>query len=201
MMNYLVKYSIAQCVFPIKNTNTFKDITFIGILELTPKGILEIDFSQIDADVYIKRAICIESRLGGGIGFPMRERVAKIMSEEHSSLINAFLDTIPQEKIVLFDDGERYAAEMMQLIIRLAQKKDKHITCISVEPMKFQGRKSLKEFHCCWKEIELEVDESILFELPPIEPESNTMTDFYILRRNEILKYVYRFWKKLNKQR
>ncbi len=75
MMNYLAKYCIAQCAFPIKNSNTFKDVTFIGILELTPQGLFKADFSQIDADLYIKRAICIESRLGGGIGFPMRERV------------------------------------------------------------------------------------------------------------------------------
>jgi len=201
MMNYLAKYSITQCTFPVKNSNTFKDVTFIGILELTPQGMFKADFSQIDTDLYIKRAICIESRLGGGIGYPMRERVAKIMSEEHSSLINAFLDTIPQEKIVLFDDGERYSGEMILLMMQLAQKKGKHITCINIEPMKFLGRRYRKEFDICWKAIQLEANKSILFSLPPIKPELTTMIEFHIFKHNEILKYVYKLWKKVNKQR
>ena len=199
MMNYLAKYSIAQCVFQIKNSETFQDIKFIGIFELTPQGMFTIDFSQITTDVHFKRAICIESRLGGGIGFPMRERVFEIMSDSHADLINAFLDTIPEEKIVLFDDGERYATVMMLLVMRLAKERGKYVTCASAGPPKLIGNK--KVFNASWEEIGVEADKSILFELPPIEPESNTMTDFYILRRNEILKNIYEFWKKINKQR
>ena len=201
MMNYLAKYCIAQCTFPIKNSSTFKDITFIGIFELTQQGIFETDFSQMDVAPYIKRAICIESRLGGGAGFPIRERVYKIMSDNHADLINAFLDTIPEKKIVLFDDGERYASEMMRLIIRLAQKKGKHITCINVKPMEFRSPKSLKELYSCWEEIKLEVDKSILFNFPPIETEFETIREFHIFKHNEILKHVYKIWKKVNTQR
>ena len=199
-MNYLAKYSITQCTFKIKNSETFQDIKFIGIFELTPQGMFTVDFSQVTTDVHFKRAICIESRLGGGIGFPMRERVYKIMTNDHADLINAFLDTIPEEKIVLFDDGERYASEIMKLIIKLAQKKGKKITCIGVEPMRYLGRQLKREFHSCWKEIELVADKSILFILPPSEAELDTMEEFNIYKYNEIWKYVYELWKKVNKQ-
>ncbi len=201
MMNYLAKYSIAQCILSGEKKDLTEGVAIVGILELTSKGILETDFSQMDVNIYIRGAITIESRLGGGVGFPNREHAFDVMSDNHSNLINAFLDTIPQEKIVLFDDGERYAVNMMKLIVNLAHIKGKHITCISIEPVRFHGRKLLKEFHTCWKEIEAEADESILLNLSHIGADTNSLRELQNARHTEIWKYVYALWKKLNKQK
>ena len=77
-MNSLTKYSIAHFVFPVKNIETFKDIKFIGILELNPRGMLITDFSQINEDIHLKNAILIESCLDICIGFPAENTSLKL---------------------------------------------------------------------------------------------------------------------------
>ena len=196
MLNYLAKYSIAECLFRVPYNNfNLKGVRFIGIFELTEKGMYKIDLSKIDIDMTLKRAICIESRLYGGIGFPARDRAMEIMMEDHADFIISFIDTISQEKIVLFDDGERYAPVMMEIILKLAKEAGRQITCISVPPLKLEGRSRRRVFDEAWGKIESCADETLLYDFSSLEKVENlTMSGLYVSRRAALMQKIHKEW-------
>ena len=196
MMNYLAKYSIAECLFRVTSNNfNEKDVRFIGIFKLTENGMYQIDLSTIDIDMTLKRAICVESKLGGGIGFPTRDRVLEIMMDDHAGFITSFIDTIPQENILLFDDAERYAPVMMEVVLRLAKEAGKYVTCISAPPPRFEGRRCRRDFDESWQEIESHADETLLYDFLSLEKVENlTASDLYVSRRATLMQKIHKKW-------
>ena len=196
MLNYLAKYSIAECLFQVPSNNfDLKDVRFIGIFSLTKEGMYEIDLSTIDVEMTLKRAIGIESRLGGGIGFPTRDRAMEIMMDDHADFITSFIDTISQERIVLFDDGERYVLVMMEIILKLAKEAGKQVICISAPPPKFEGRIRRRDFDESWQKIEYLADETLLYDFSSLEKVENlTISDLYVSRRAALMQKIHKEW-------
>ncbi len=194
-MNYVVKYSIANCVFGYMNEAQLKvDTAYIGIFSLSEKGMYEIDFGAIDFTASITGAITIRSELGGGIGFPQREGVLEILQNDHGDLAKAFIDTIAQENIVLFDDGERYTPVMMEMILKILKEAGKNVIAVSIEPARFEGRNRRRVFDASWNEIGSMTDEAILL---PLIDESKSISEIHYLQRYETLKTIANLWKKV----
>ncbi len=200
MLNYLAKYSIAACLFRVPYNNfNLKDVRFVGIFELTKKGMYDIDLSKIDIDMILKRAICIESKLGGGIGFPTRVIAMEIMMDDHTDFITSFIDTIPQENIVLFDDGEKYATVMTEITLKLAKEAGKHVTCICVLPPKFEGRRRGKDFDESWQVIKSQADKTLLYDFSSLDKvDSLTVSDFYASRRKVLIQTIHKEWMEIH---
>jgi len=198
MMNYIVKYSIANCVFGYTNEAQLQaDTAYIGIFSLSKKGMYELNFDDIDMLASVTGAITIRSALGGGIGLPLRDRVFEILQNDHNDLIRTFIDTISEKNIVLFDDGEMYAPVMMKIILQMMKEAGKKVTVICVIPPKYEGRRRRREFDISWSEIESMADESILQDLSFIydDTESKTLDDMRYLQRYEPLKTIANRWK------
>ena len=195
MLNYLAKYSIAQCILSGEKKDLTKSPAIIGIFELTSKGMYQADFSQMDIDIYIGSAITIESRLGGGPMFPNMKNAFKKMTEDHIDFIDAFLDTIPQNDIIIFDDGERYASVIMSIIAELAWKKGKYATCIGTVPFSYEGSGCRRKFNKSWQVVELMAERSILYG-DTCRYEGMNITDSVALRRKNIMQFTDKEWEK-----
>ena len=195
-MNYHAKYTIAKCSFhPDVDYYIDRQTAYIGILTLTSKGLYETDFFVLDSRVSLGDAISIESWLGGGIGFPMRDRALEQFSNDHIELMSAFINTIEQENIVFFDDGEeRYAPAVMEIFLDLAKKAGKNVTCISVPAAKYKGRQIRKLFHFSWSEIEKNADNTILYDFDFLNEEQQSFQELTVLRNNELFNNIAQLW-------
>ncbi|MEA3456353.1 MAG: hypothetical protein U9R26_07575 [Campylobacterota bacterium] len=203
MMNYLAKFSIAKCDFTLRQRRfQDSDIAYIGIFELSLEGIYELDLSKSSKLMHIVEAINVESWLGGGIGFPSREMAFEIMADNHTDLIKAFIGTIRQEKIVLFDDGERYAPLLMELVLECAKSAGKAVTCISPIPARFEGRNRRKFFDNSWGHIVPKADEAITYDLSYLcegpKNKSLTVQEAHSLRRYGVIQKIQERWKEEN---
>ena len=201
MMNYVVKYSIANCVFGTMTEAQLKaDTAYIGIFSLSAKGMYEIDFEDIDIVASIIGAITVRSGLGGGIGFPRRESALEILRNDHNDLIKAFIDTITEKNIVLFDDGEKYAPVMIEIVLQTMKEAGKEVAVTSVIPPRFEGKVRRKTLDVSWREIESMADEAILQDLSYICDSPMSMSELQTLRRHESLKTIADRWKSVDIQ-
>ena len=158
MMNYHAKFSIAECSFN-KITNT----AFVGIFsyedEKTPPTL-----GSTDIKVNIRRSVTIGSYVGGGVGFPSNEMAESILAKEHGDLLEAYIKTIPLDKLYFFEDGTRLSIGMMTALVKIAKKCSKHVTCIGIEPDVYEGQKTLNQFKHSWEVINQLSDESHIFD-------------------------------------
>ena len=196
MMNYRAKYTITKCSFhPDADYYIDRQTAFICVLTLAPQGIPEIDIFNLDAKVSLGDAISIESSLGGGIGFPLKETAIERLSNNHMDLMRAFIYTITQEHIVLFEDGiDRYSPVVMELLLDLAINAGKKVTCISVLPAKYQGRHRSRHFHSLWSEIEKHTDNTILYDFEFLHEEQQSIPELTALRGNALFNNIAQLW-------
>ena len=189
MLNYLAKYSIGEY-----NFTKITDTAFVGILEVKQNGLLAVDLSTLEPKAYLKRSITIGSRLGGGAGFPAPEHVLNVMTNEHCDLKEAFVKTISQEKVILFNDGERYSHVMMQTLVPVLKKFGKHVSSIALLPPSFYGNKALDSFNNSWEFTKTQSDESIAHNVDYLHQGESAvgvkLDDIDGLRKVEIMKKI-----------
>ncbi len=200
MMNHVAKYSIANCVFGYINEAQLEaDTAYVGIFTLTAKGMHEIDFDTLDFPASVIGAVMIRSGLGGGIGFSSNETALEILRNDHYDLIKAFIDTIPQKNIVLFDDGERYAPTMMEVVLEIAKEVGKKVTVVSAIPPKYDGRLRRRIFDDAWSALESKADESILWDFSQVWDDAKSLSKTQSLIRYKTLKKIAKRWKRIDK--
>ena len=200
MLNYHAKYTIAKCSFhPDADYYIDRQTAYVGVLTLTGQGMYQTNLSALDTRISLGGAVSIDSRLGGGIGFPIRDRALEIFSNDHIELMHAFINTIEQENIVFFDDGERYAPLVMEILLDLAKNSGKRVTCISVLPVKYEGRIRRRKFHISWSEIEKNAEDTILYDFDFLEEGQNSISEIKKLRDNKLFNTIAQLWKETKK--
>ena len=191
MMNYYAKFQIAECVF-----NKITNPAFIGIFTYengkvsVPPSLSPDSFEQ---EIFIRRSISIGSYLGGGSGFPSRDYALEILLYDHRELIEAFIKTIPQDEVILFEDGSRYSHVMMQILVHIFKKFDKHVTSIALLPPSFERKKALNIFNQSWEVIKELSDEYFLLDMEIEQPNYQEILNlkgntFYDLRWNKLFQ-------------
>jgi hypothetical protein len=155
MMNYHAKFNIAECSF-----NKITNPAFVGIFSY------EHDRPplSLDIEVKVRRSITIGSYVGGGAGFPSNEHAEIYLTEEHGDLLEAYLKTIPQDRLCFFEDGSLVSMGMLMTLLKVAKKCSKHVTCFGLEPDAYEGKKRLARFNHSWEVINELSDESHRFD-------------------------------------
>ena len=142
-MNYRADIHIVLFEFKDDNVNN-KNFTMIGIVEeydfrgLTDKELLKL--------VKVHKHISLQSFLGGGVSFPSQIKSEAIFKEEHLIALTDFIDTIPQEHIVLLNSMERYSLAMLSVICELAKEREKKVTSILSKPPEFMGKRTVQNY-------------------------------------------------------
>ncbi len=194
MMNYHAKFNIGEYIFNSNNT------AVVGVFSITDKTLTECDFSKYNDKFYINKSIIVESRLGGGVGFPSAQGAKIIMKKSNGNDIRKFIDSLTQENIVIFSDGDIYATVMMDLILQVSRELNKNVTCFGIRPLKFEAPWRGKQFSLIWQIIEEGANKTVLndfeylFETP--EYKKCTYSEIKKLIIDSALKNVYdRFYK------
>ena len=184
MMNYYAKFQLAECAF-----NKITNPAFIGIFTYE-NGKVSIPPSlspdSFDQEIFIRRSISIGSYLGGGAGFPSRKDALEILLYDHRELIEAFIKTTPQDKVILFEDGSRYSHAMLQILAQICNQFDKHVLSISQLPPSFERKKALDSFNQSWEEIKELSDEYFLFDLEKEHPNHKGILNLTLKSYNDL---------------
>ncbi len=155
----LAKFNIGECSFK-KITNP----AFVGIFKFdntkTPSSLVD----PIMEETHIRRSITVGSYLGDCDGFPMNDLAVNVLTAEHSVVLDAYIKTIPQDRLFFFSDGERYSHAMMQILVQISKQHSKHITCLGVQPETFNRPKRRRSFNMSWDIIKELADETMLFD-------------------------------------
>ena len=187
MMNHYAKFNIAECSFK-KITNP----AFVGFFDYeqqnTPPSLTSL-LTGVKGKV--RRSVTIASYVGGGAGFPSNEDAERILAKEHSDLLEAYIKTIPQDRLYFFEDGRLVSIGMMMALVKIAKKCSKHVTCIGIEPEAYEGKIRLNRFKSAWEVINELADESHLFDFTSSDIDrTRSVTEYCVLRWHAALRQL-----------
>jgi hypothetical protein len=187
MMNYYAKFNIAECSFK-KITNP----AFVGVFayeqQNTPPSLTSL---LTDVKGKVRRSVTIASYVGGGVSFPSNERAERILAKEHGDLLEAYIKTIPQDRLYFFEDGKLVSLGMMMALVKIAKKCSKHVTCIRIEPKTYEGEIGLNRFKSEWEVINELADESHLFDFTSSKiARTRSVTEYSVLRWHAALRQL-----------
>lgn len=146
--------------------SAFNKVTNPAIVGVYTVGNDKIPQSLVDpeVEVHIRRSITIGSYLGDCVGFPMHDEAVKILKSEHIDILKAYIKTIPQEQLFIFEDGSKYSSAMMQILVEISKKFLKRTTCLGVLPFSYEGTRALASFNQSWEVIKELTDDAILID-------------------------------------
>jgi len=155
----LAKFQIAESAF-----NKVTNPAIVGVYTVgndkTPQALVD-----PEVEVHVRRSITVGSYLGDCVGFPMHKEAVNILKSEHHEVLQAYIKTIPQEQLFIFEDGTRYSSAMMQILIEISKNLLKRVTCLGVLPFRYEGTRGLASFNQSWEVIEELADNSIIFDI------------------------------------
>lgn len=185
----LAKFQIGESAF-----NKVTNPAIVGVYSFendqTPQSLVEPDIV-----IHIRRSITVGSYLRDCVGFPMHNEAVDILKSEHFEVLRAYIKTIPQERLFIFEDGTKYSSAMMQILVEITKKYFKRVTCLGVLPFRYEGTRALTSFNQSWKVIKELADEAIIydFELTDSFKQMGSEFDMYeivSIRQQAILKKV-----------
>jgi len=155
----LAKFQIGESVF-----NKVSDPAIVGVYTVgydkAPQALV-----NPEVEVHVRSSITVGSYLGDCVGFPMHKDTVAILKSEHSKVLEAYIKTIPQEQLFIFEDGTRYSSVMLQILVEISKKLSKNVTCLGVLPFRYEGTRGLASFNQSWEVIEELADNSIIFDI------------------------------------
>ena len=115
----------------------------------------------------------------------------RILANDHGDLLEIYIKTIPQDRLYFFDDGTTISVGMMIILVKIAKKCSKHVTCIGIQPESYEGGKCLNHFKKSWEVIAELSDESHIFDFTSADiSTSNTVDEHRALRWNVALQQL-----------
>jgi hypothetical protein len=183
MKNDYAKLNIAECSF-----NKITNPAFVGIFDYeqqnTPPSLTSL-LTGVKGKV--RRSVTIAFYMG----FPSNEDAERILAKEHGDLLEAYIKTIPQDRLYFFEDGRLVSIGMMMALVKIAKKCSKHVTCIGIEPEAYEGKTRLYRFKSGWEVINELADESHLFDFTSSDIDrTRSVTEYSVLRWHAALRQL-----------
>ena len=184
----LAKFQIGESAF-----NKVTNPAIIGVYTVgndkTPQSLVD-----PEVEVHIRRSITVGSYLRDCIGFPSHKEAVDILKSEHFEVLRAYIKTIPQQRLFLFEDGSKYSSAMIQILIEISKKYLKSVTCLGVLPFRYEGTRALASFNQSWDVIKELADEAIIFDFEMTDSFKQLADDDFLvidsIRQQAILKKV-----------
>ena len=161
MLDHHIKYGIATYIF---KSSQDADLLTIGIFDLPLDDVPKSEIFKLNDAIKIDNYINLESdKLGGGVCFPSRIKVKEILIKNHSQKIKKFIGEISQKNILIFDDKKMYSLPMLEIFLFFAKEVGKQVTCMTIQPYEFEGKRYIKMFDHFWDNIKSLSDKSIAY--------------------------------------
>lgn len=146
--------------------SSFKKVTNPAIVGVYTIGNNNAPQSLVDpeVEVYLRRSITVGSYLRDCVGFPMHDEAVDILKSEHFEVLQAYIKTIPQERLFIFEDGSKYSSAMMQILVEISKKFSKRVTCLGMLPFQYEGTRALTSFNQSWNIIKELADKAIIID-------------------------------------
>ncbi len=175
--------------------SSFKKVTNPAIVGVYTIGNNNAPQSLVDpeVEVYLRRSITVGSYLGDCVDFPMHDVAVDILKSEHFEILQAYIKTIPQERLFIFEDGSKYSSAMMQILVEISKKFSKRVTCLGMLPFRYEGTRALTSFNQSWNIIKELADKAIIIDFEMTDSFKNIEFDLLnadSIRQQAILKKV-----------
>lgn len=168
----LAKFQIGESAF-----NKVSNPAIVGIYSVENNKTAQ-SLVDPEVEVHIRRSITVGSYLRDCVGFAMHKEAVDILKSEHFEVLQAYIKTIPQEQLFIFEDGSKYSSAMMQILVEISKKFLKSVTCLGVLPYRYEGTRALASFNQSWDVIKELADDAIIFDFE--------MTDLFKQIRSEL---------------
>ena len=154
----LAKFQIGESAF-----NKVTNPAIVGVYSVgndkTPQSLVD-----PEVEVHIRRSITVGSYLRDCISFPSHKEAVAILKSEHYEVLQAYIKTIPQERLFIFEDGSKYSSAMMQILVEISKKFSKKVTCLGMLPFRYEGAIAIASFNQSLEAIKELADEAIIFD-------------------------------------
>ena len=184
----LAKFQIGETAF-----NKVTDPAVVGIYSVETDKFPQ-TLVDAEVEVYIRRSVTVGSYLHDCVGFPSHKEAVDILKSEHFEVLRAYIKTIPQQRLFIFEDGSKYSSAMMQILVEISKKYFKTVTCLGVLPFRYEGTRALASFNQSWDVIKELADEAIIFDFEMTDSFKQLADDDFLvidsIRQQAILKKV-----------